>query len=159
MKAERERLDYAPENILNPTPDDTASEEITLNELYNKNNNALTRLTNLYLHGDVMPEAEYIRERKRLEDEQKKIEQRLSEILKEEGTKQNSLTTSKLSWLVMKKILDDPSAVDYQTFALAVDMRMPKAFLNATIDCIKVLNGKVSEVIFKNGISVTMQYI
>lgn len=158
MKAEREKITYAPENILNPAKDDKESEEITLNELYNRNNNAIARLTNLYLHGNVMTEPEYITERKKLEDEQKRIEQRLSEIIKEEGARHDSIIASKLSWLVMEKVLEDPSVVDYQKFALAVDMTMPKAFLNATLKHIKTLNGKVSEIVFKNGIKTTFLY-
>ena len=58
----------------------------------------------------------------------------------------------------MLKLLEEPDRFDYRAFAKAVDMNVPKAFLNTVISRIFVTNGKVSKIVLKNGLNVEFLY-
>ena len=153
-KANRGSATFSPESILETKETEASSESAILYERQKKNESALTRLKNLYLFGtNEMSASKYVVEREKILNEQKEIEKRLAELV-EEGSDNDAYLEQKASWLVMLKLLEEPDRFDYRAFAKAVDMNVPKAFLNTVISRIFVTYGKVTKIVLKNGLNV-----
>ena len=152
MKSQSEKLKFSPDIILESESESPVSESSILTERQKKNELALTRLRNLYLFGEKeTPPAQYIIERQKILDDQLSIEKRLSEIITTDA-ENDAYLEKKASWLVMLKLLEEPSKFEYRSFAKAIDPNIPKSFLNAILRRIIVLDGNITKIVFQNGL-------
>ena len=134
-------------------PDHTGpSEKTTLLEAKKKTELALNRLQALYLHGnDGIAEADYLRERAALIAEQERIEARLASMVNSAEDDQD--LEIKASFAALDIMLTKDPKFDFEKYLRMANHSVPKKFLNLIIDHITVTYGAVTEIVFKNGIT------
>ncbi len=117
---------------------------------------AIDRLTSLYLYSEnVMPESEYIIKRTQLSEQ-------LQDVLDEIGMLNTDAWSSPVSddefvqmasEFIISQKLSSRNFVSYRRVASEVSAESIKAFMLSVIDSITVTKGKVSAIVFKNGLS------
>lgn len=123
---------------------------------------ALNRLKTLYLYSeDAMAEKDYILQRKELTDRLEEADQRLAEIdaqIAASTPMSDDEFMAKASYFILSQELQGKREVDYVKFITNADPQILKNFIkNVTTNfCIK--NGKVTSILFKNGIELQFYY-
>ena len=136
-------------------------EKESLEYEYRKNLRALSRLKNAYLYSDEeLDKAEYIKEKTALEETIKKQEVRLSEMEAEESNSKESAHEFevKASYVLMLKLLQSDSHLDYSIVSKSLDPAVVKNFVSTIIESIGIADGKVTWIRFRNGITHTIKY-
>lgn len=138
----------------------TIDEEMVIQNELHKNELALNRLRQLYLYSEKgMSEEEYLIEQRKITEDQKRLEKRMSALQEQAQLRDDVELTRKASYLVMLKMLENPDRIDYKKFATAADPTIPKSFLVSIISHINVLNGAVSSITFRNGLELRVSKI
>ena len=156
MRAGGKAVDY-----FYPLPSEISdSKEIfaRLKEKKHRIESQMQRLQSLYLHGaDAISESDYISERSKLSKELAVVDKNLSdmsdadEMISEEFVLQASA-------LIMIDKLMNYSKGSSQKLLSTIDPRVPKHFLNAVISRIVLTDGNITEVTFKNKVSIGFEY-
>lgn len=136
-------------------------EKESLEYEYRKNLRTLSRLKNAYLYSDEeLDKAEYIKEKTALEETIKKQEVRLSEMKAEESNSKESAHEFevKASYVLMLKMLQSDSPLDYSIVSKSLDPAVVKNFVSTIIESIGIADGKVTWIRFRNGITHTIKY-
>ena len=136
--------------------DKNKSEMQTLLRRKQSTERAIDRLTNIYLYSDSpMPESEYIIKRTQLAGQ-------LQEIIDQIGMLNTDAWSSPVSdeefiqmasEFIISQKLSSRNFISYKRIASEVSPESIKSFMLSVIDSITVLNGKVSSIVFKNGLS------
>lgn len=133
-----------------------ASERDTLLSERRRLERALSRLKSLYLYSEEdMSEKDYIIEKKQLEDQLAKTNQRLDELSKgmsEQFTLSDDELLAKASYFILSSKLKDKRFVDYRRLLEEIDPRILKDFINSVSTNFCIENGKIRSITFKNGI-------
>lgn len=145
-----------------PPPSDSHShhddEYESLLKSRQKNENALRRLQSLYLYGDnMMPEKDYIIERKRILDDLEDIEQRLNDI---GGTSlvSDKEFRDKASYFIMVEKLLVLEPEDAAHLIRTIEPEVLQTFFRRIFREISVFNGRVAGITFKNGLNLQFTY-
>jgi len=122
---------------------------------------ALNRLKALYLYGDEdTSESDYIIQREEMVNELTEIEARLAEI--QENDAGAPITSDefiqKASYFIMVEKLLDNRYIDYEKYIRRIDPSIPRSFLHTIIQEIKVIDGRVTSITFKNGMTHKFTY-
>lgn len=148
-------------DIYNPTGlndgDTTIGERDLLATEIKKHQRGLARLKSLYLYGDdALSEKDYIVEQKRLLDNIEKAKNRIDEIDRN-SSPQFSISDeefiAKASYFHMSQVLLSKRYINFESLVLSTDPKLLKDFVNFVIKKIVILNGKITEIQFKNGIT------
>ncbi len=153
-------LEFKPASITVESAEGINEREVLL-ERKRKNETALSRLHSLYFYGDEgIPEAQYIIAKKKFEDEIAQTEKRLSEIKKDEaeGPIADDTFLKKASYFIMVQKLLENKTVDYEKYIRAIDQSIPRNFVQSIIERIMIDDGRVSSIVFKNGMTHEFKY-
>ena len=136
-------------------------EKDRLENQYRSKKSALSRLKSLYLYSESgMSEAEYTSERNEIISELQELEKKLEEIREEnpETIISSEDFISRASYFIMIQNLLSDTAIDYKKFAQSVDKSIQRSFFTSVITEIDIVNGKVTAIEFKNGITTRFKY-
>ena len=122
---------------------------------------ALDRLKNLYLYSDdSMTENEYIIERSKLTDRLEEYNEQLGILAKESISK--SISDDDFirvaSEFILSRQLQDKNYIYYKKLAEITDAEVLHNFFAGLIDSISVEYGRITNVIFLNGLSLSFKY-
>lgn len=115
---------------------------------------ALDRLKNAFLFDDNgIPENEYLSTRADLQERLTRLNNQIAAYAEEEYSEAEELSfvNSASSFLLSYRIQSGEHIV-YSDFAATVDVSVLKEFINLVIDHITIGNGRVVEIVFKNGL-------
>lgn len=115
---------------------------------------ALDRLKTAFLFDDDgIPEKEYLSTRSDLQERLTRLQNQIAALAEEEysETEELSFVNSASSFLLSYKIQSGEHIV-YSDFAAAVDASVLKDFVSLVIGSITIDAGRVSEIVFKNGL-------
>lgn len=149
-------MEYKPTTIKPISEENQPDERQILEERRRKDENALNRLKSLYLYGDDnLPEKDYIIERQKIIDDINRIDLRLSELAKDSANNLASDTSliERASYFVMVDQLLSDRYLDYEKYIRSIDPSIPRSFLHAVVSKIEVIDGHVTSIEFKNGLS------
>ncbi len=128
-----------------------------------KKERALARLKTLYLYNDdTISEKDYLIERKQITDELERIDKRLNELERDALT---SFTVSddefmqKATYFIMSQQLTSKRFIDFVSIVRNIDTTMVKDFINSVIKKIVIDDGKITSILFKNGIEHKFMYL
>lgn len=142
--------------------DGLPNERQILEEEKNRLERAQNRLKSLYLYSeDSMPESEYLSECLHLAEKLTKVNSRLSELeaaAEDDGSPDDEAYMEQASYLVITEELLSKRFVDYEKVIRVLDKRTLKLFINTLCKKIVIFQGKITELDFKNGISVKFLY-
>lgn len=121
-----------------------------------KKERALARLKSLYLYSDdAISEKDFLVEQKQLIDAIENIDKRLEEI-ERSSSSHFSITDeefiSKASYFIMSQQLTEKRHINFDTFIRNADPQIIKEFVNSIIQKIVILDGRVIQIRFKNGV-------
>lgn len=124
---------------------------------------AIQRLKTLYLYSDsAMAEQDFIFENTELSNKLDKVNSRLAELIEadqeEESGPDDDSFLEQASYLVITEELLSRRYVNYEKVIRAIDKRTLKSFINSIVQKIVILDGKTTELHFKNGILVKFLY-
>lgn len=154
-------LEYRPAGVFSKSAD-SINERDTLLARKRKHETAMNRLKSLYLYGDGdMTEKDYIIERQRILDAIAEVDTKLND-LKGEEVDDDPLADDefieKASYFIMvQKMLDD-RYVDYEKYIRQIDPSIPRSFIKSIIEDIRTTNGRVTSIVFKNGMVHSFTY-
>ena len=129
---------------------------------YNKNVRALKRLNALYLYSDEgVDKASYVKEQHELEDEIKRQETILARYESTDGSldeMDEDEFEAKASYVIMAKMLTGEFDPSYDIVCKTLDPMVLQRFFKSIIDKVGILDGKVSWIRFRNGITHKFMY-
>lgn len=140
---------------------DLSEREILLSER-RRLDRALSRLKTLYLYSEeAMAEKDYVLEKKELTGRLEETDQRLAELdaqIAAATPMSDEEFMAKASYFILSQELQGKREVDYPKFITNADPQILKNFIkNVTTNfCIK--NGRVTSILFKNGIELQFFY-
>lgn len=132
------------------------AEATELEDRRRKQELALSRLKALYMYSESgIPEKEFTIERKRIVDELNSIDERLAQInqKKQEAFLDEKEFERKGSYLVMTSKLMGGFSDNPMKYIRSTEPSVTKSFLNTVLESVSVVNGDVTEIAFKNGIT------
>ena len=137
------------------------SELNTLRNRRQKTERAIERLTKLYLYDDkALSEAEYIIQREKLSDELDEINAQIGAI--SSGGIDQSISddqfVARASEFVIAQRLTDRKYVNYRRLSESVDPKILQAFMHNIIDNVVMDRGRVSKIVFRNGLVQDFEY-
>lgn len=144
--------------------DDDAGTASFLNSLMDqrrKKELALRRLKSVFLYGEQeFPQSDFIRENKQLMDDIERIDQQIEDITDSEVTTSalDKAFIEKSSYFIMVEHILSADKDDPMSFIRAVDTTVVKTFVKAIIRKIVVTGGQITEVQFRNGLSLEFNY-
>ena len=140
-----------------------AEEKDILKKELKKHESALARLQQLFLYGDdAITQTEYLVQRTNIEKQIEGISKRLSEIdtsIANDYIMTDSDFFQKASMFIIQSNLANSRMVDFSKLLLTVDRQTLKMFINLVVKKIVILDGKIVEIDFKNGISLKFLYM
>ena len=117
----------------------------------------MNRLKSLYLYGDGdLTEKDYLVERQRILTALAEVDQKLNDLKDNEddaGPLADDEFIEKASYFIMVQKLLDERYVDYEKYIRQIDPSIPRSFIKSVIDEIHVSDGKVTAIVFKNGMA------
>ena len=127
-----------------------------------KTERALDRLRNLYLYADdAMPEAEYMIQRNKLIETLEDINEQIG--LMNTDSWQQSVSDEEFiqraSEFVIAQKLSGRKYVNYKRLAISVDSEVLKNFVLGIIDSMTIKDGQISNIVFKNGLCLSLIHI
>lgn len=136
------------------------SKKEDLKEKLQRTDRALERLKKAYLFDDDgMDEKEFLEMKSKLEIDRIKLENSIKGLASSsisENVDQAAFLKSASQFLISHKI-NSGDYIDYSRLA-ALDEESMKAFVNSIIDHIVVLDKRITEIVFKNGLTHTLLY-
>lgn len=149
-------LEYQqPKRILS---DPESSEVTQLRSRRAKDELAIQRLQSLFLYGaQAISEKDYIIERKAITDDMELIDKRLGELNSDTKSIDTGFLDKASYFLMIQQLIDFKSDRAWETLK-AVDSEVSQAFVRKIVDRIKVTNGIITEIRFKNGAALTFLY-
>lgn len=145
---------YGKNSKIIPSKDDVEITKLQSNK--KKIVRALDRLQKLYLYDDEsMSEADFIIEKHKLVEEMDNIDEKIKILTTDDWQQSISDETliKKASEFIITQRLSTRKYINYKKLAMSVDAEILRSFVNSIIDSIGVYNGKVQNIIFKNGLS------
>lgn len=147
-------LEYRPAGVFSKSTD-SINERDALMTQKSKHETAMNRLKSLYLYGDGgLSEKDYLIERQRILDALAEVDQRLNN-LKDDTEYSSPLADDefieKASYFIMVQKLLDDRYVDYEKYIRQIDPSIPRSFIKSIIDEVHVTDGKITAIVFKNG--------
>lgn len=143
------------------TNDSPEEREILLSEK-RKCERALARLKTLLLYDDdSISEKDFLLERKSIIDKIDSIDNRLAEL---DANSKSGFQMSdgefmqKASYFIMQQQLQEKRYIDYGKFIRAIDPQIVKNFMQTVVQKIVVKNGKITSIMFSNGIEHNFLY-
>ena len=144
--------------VSNEAADGSKTEE--LKEKLQRTDRALERLKKAYLFDDDgMDEKEFLEMKSKLEVDRIKLENSIKGLESSsisENVDQAAFLKSASQFLISHKI-NSGDYIDYSRLA-ALDEESMKAFVNSIIDHIVVLDKRITEIVFKNGLPHKLLY-
>ena len=119
---------------------------------------AIDRLTGLYLYSeDAMSESEFIIQKAKLTESLDEINEQIGFANSDEWNQSVSDEefVRRASEFIITQRLTDRNYISYKRLALSVDAAVLRTFVSSIIDSIYMDAGRVSQIIFKNGLSHT----
>lgn len=152
-------IEFRPSTVFNSVKSPT-NEVVSLQNKKRKSEIALNRLHSLYLYGnESIPEKDYILERQKIIDVISDCDKKLDELKDEVSTSELSNDfADKASYFIMVEKLLDSEYVDYEKYISGIDSTIPRNFLTTIIEKIEITDGKVSSILFRNGMLHTFIY-
>lgn len=149
-------LEYRPAGVFSKSTD-SINERDALMTQKSKHETAMNRLKSLYLYGDGgLSEKDYLIERQRILDALAEVDQRLNN-LKDDTEYSSPLADDefieKASYFIMVQKLLDDRYVDYEKYIRQIDPSIPRSFIKSIIDEVHVTDGKITAIVFKNGMA------
>lgn len=147
---------YTSPAVENAKSDVSFEEQDLLVSEKRKKERALARLKSLYLYSDdAISEKDFLIEQKQLLDAIENIDRRLEEI-EHSSSSHFSITDeefiSKASYFIMSQQLTEKRHINFDTFIRNADPQIIKEFVNSIIQKIVILDGRVIQIRFKNGV-------
>lgn len=155
--AQTNQIDFTPNALIEKHTPDEVSELDLLQERKAKIESAINRLKTLYLYGDeAMPEKDFILERHRLLHELETINNEIDAHSKDEPANylDNDELLEKASYFIMVDNLNSGRFVNYEKYIRTIAPEIPRKFITSIISKIVAANGKVTSVVFKNGLTI-----
>lgn len=137
------------------------SELSTLRNEKQKLERALDRLTNLFLYSeDAMSESEFIIQKSKLINSLEEINEQIGVVNSDDWQQSISdeVFVQRASEFIISQKLTDRNYVNYKRLAMSVDAAVLKNFFNGILDSVYMYDGKVKQIIFKNGLSHTFHF-
>lgn len=153
-------LEYNPAGVFNKSTDSISEREV-LESRKQKHETALNRLHSLYLYGDdTMAEKDFIVEKQRIMSAIEEIDRKLAEIKDDDtdGPLADEEFIEKASYFIMVSKLLEDRFVDYEKYIRQIDPSIPRSFVKSVIESISVVEGRVTAITFKNGMTHTFTY-
>jgi len=133
-----------------PPSDTGILERDKLEERKRKIENAMIRLKNLYLFSDTpISEKDYIIENERLSKELETINNSMSRLPED-----SEILVSRESYRIMATEINR-GTFDYIEHGAEMNREVMRDFIRAVVQSITVLDGKVTEIVWKNGAKIT----
>ena len=124
---------------------------------YGKNVRALKRMKSLFLYGDEdIDKAAYLKEQHELEDEIKRQETILARYVSTDGPQDemdDDEFEAKASYVIMAKMLTGEFDPGYDIVCKTLDPMVLQRFFKSIIDKVGIVDGRVSWIRFRNGIT------
>lgn len=139
------------------------SEKEMLDDERRRLERALNRLKAIYLYSDGgMKESEYFSEHNTLAARLQSVNERLAVLIaaseNQDDEPDDERFMEQASFLVITEELLSKRFVNYEKVIRILDKRTVKLFINSVIQKIVIFDGKTSEIVFKNGITVKFLY-
>ena len=154
-------LEYRPAGVFSKTTE-SVNERDALLSRKRKHEVAMNRLKSLYLYGEGnLAEKDYIVERQRILSAIDEIDQKLSEFKEDEddyGPLADDEFIEKASYFIMVSKLLEDTYVDYEKYIRQMDPSIPRSFIKSVIESIEATDGKITAIVFKNGIRHSFTY-
>lgn len=122
---------------------------------------ALDRLTNLFLYSeDAMSEAEFIIQKSKLIDKLEEINDQIGFANSDtwEQSVSDEVFVQRASEFIIAQKLSDRRYINYKRLATSVDAEVLQTFVRSILDSITMQEGRVKQIVFKNGLSHTFLY-
>lgn len=149
-------LEYRPAGVFSKTAESVNERDALLSQK-SKHETAMNRLKSLYLYGDGdLTEKDYLVERQRILTALAEVDQKLNDLKDNEddaGPLADDEFIEKASYFIMVQKLLDERYVDYEKYIRQIDPSIPRSFIKSVIDEIHVSDGKVTAIVFKNGMA------
>ena len=152
--------------ILSKSPKDfsaSTEEKDLLRAEKKKHETALARLQQLYLYGDdAITHTEYLVQKTSIEKSLSTIDKRIAEIdsnISNSFTMSDSDFFSKASLFIIQSNLVQSRTVDFDRLIRTIDKQTLKMFINKVLQKVVILDGRIAEISFKNGISLKFLYL
>lgn len=143
-------------------PDIETTERDILAAEKRKQERAMERLKSLYLYGDSdMAEKDFIIASKDIANEILSIDTRLEQLEKNSSqhfSVSDEELISKASYFIMTQQLQDRREINYTALIQKIEPEILKNFINAVVQKVVVLDGKIALIRFKNGIEHKFSY-
>lgn len=154
-------LEYRPAGVFSKSSESVNERDALLSRKL-KHEVAMNRLKSLYLYGDGnLAEKDYIVERQRILSAIDEIDQKLSEFKEDEddyGPLADDEFIEKASYFMMVSKLLKDTYVDYEKYIRQIDPSIPRSFIKSVIESIEATDGKITAIVFKNGIRHSFTY-
>ena len=140
----------------------SAEEKDLLRSEKKKHEAALARLQQLYLYGeDAITRTDYLVQKTNIEKSIEVIDKRLNEI--DSSIANDYIMTdadffSKASMFIIQSNLAQARSVDFDKLIRTVDKQTLKMFTNKVLQKVVILDGKIAQITFQNGISLKFLY-
>ncbi|MBR3740988.1 MAG: recombinase family protein [Clostridia bacterium] len=154
-------VDFLPND--GPDTSDMPTEKEILDNERRRLERALQRLKTLFLYSEeAMAEQDFISQNAELSERLEKVNSRLSELISSsqgsEPSTDDDTFMQQASFLVITEELLSRRFVNYEKVIRALDRKTLKEFMDSIIQKIVIFDGKTTELVFKNGISVKFLY-
>lgn len=146
---------------IKPSKHSYASELSKLRHDKQKVERASDRLTKLYLYSpDAMSESEFIIQKAKLSEQLEDINNRIGLVGTDswERSLSDNELISKASMFILSKTMADRSYISYKRLASTVEASVLSSFVHTVIDNITIENGKVRQIIFRNGLAARFKF-
>lgn len=154
-------LEYHPAGVFSKSAE-SINERDTLLSQKSKHETAMNRLKSLYLYGDGdLTEKDYMIERQRILEALAEVDQKLNDLKDEDaatGPLADDEFIEKASYFIMVQQLLDERYVDYEKYIRQIDPSIPRSFIKSIIEEIHTTDGRVTAIVFKNGMTHRFTY-
>lgn len=119
---------------------------------------SMQRLQSLYLHGDnAISEADYITERAKTMKEIAIKEQKLAKAAPEDEMTDSEFVLKASEYVMIDKLLNYKKGSSIKLIS-SIDPRIPKHFFNTIINRIVLTSGNITQIEWKNGVTIEFIY-
>lgn len=122
---------------------------------------ALDRLTNLYLYSEnAMSEREYLIQRTKLMDSLEEINEQIGFASSDDWQQSISdeVFIQRASEFIIAQKFSGRNYINYKRLAMSVDTKALQTFVRSVLDSVIIKDGKIQQIIFRNGLSHTFFY-
>lgn len=149
-------LEYRPAGVFSKSAE-SINERDNLMSQKSRHETAMNRLKSLYLYGDgELSEKDYLIERQRILTALAEVDQKLNNLMDGEDDASplaDDEFIEKASYFIMVEKLLDERYVDYEKYIRQIDPTIPRSFIKSIVEEVHVTDGKVTAIVFKNGMA------